>query len=734
MPDGSFFHRYISDAYRFLPADDRQFLSEFWTALIQAAGNVEQKLLGANLNRYLSEMLTFSVDRWNRYSFGVSTASTAIVTESLTFTDYSPVALDNQALLSFGLLLSRASDGAQFSYGTDFTVDFVNGTITRLVGSSIADGSVTNLRYTHVTTAPKVAGFPYVMSIDANVASVPILQDAITPVGTTTLLYENVDFVVAGGFLSFAVQPKPHLWAERTFVDDETPYRRFGVLIDYYLANSPQYVQALRGLYFAYFRGSQVETIENAVRLMLGLPSAFRDGTIVHIVEATTLVQIDTIAKPYTITTTGTSPITDLRPKALVRVLGVGGYGRSLRVRSVDGDTIVLYEDAFDDYDSSAPPPAILPADVQLHIPRQVGYLGSDNVVRYEEVFPDLTITVTVGQVVERYEPFTSGTQVIDKLVNPDFVIDEVGRAGIARFLTDAATTGPAPTTDESIALDTLSSHLWVMQIHGSVFNFIIGLSDVVTFLEKIKPAYTEYILQILEEFDEAVAIDEEEEKDLTIDLTYTVNSNTPNVEIFDVQMELVSFIQATRIITVNAPHDLTVFAAIGETVVITGLGADDGTYTIQDLIAVTTMRLVETPTADHPAVLPGSPRIYVRGTDEEYTAGGAYPYLNVGAGHPYVNEAAEADVAFSANLDEVRVAGGPTYFLDSGTATNFTLWGLTVGVDQVTVADPVHPGNDGLHTVEEVVDDGTLRINGPVVASASPVAGTITIAKTLPL
>jgi hypothetical protein len=740
MPDGSFFHRYINDAYRFLSEDDRQFLSEFWTAMIQMAGDVEQQLLEASLNRYLGELLTFSVDRWHRYSFGIAAATTAVVTETVTFTGAASVPLQNPTLLSFGLLLTRTSSGFQFSYGTDYTVDFAAGAITRPAGSAITLGTPATLRYTHVTSDPVVAGYPYVMSVDARIVSIPILQDAITVVAGTTLLYENVDFVVGSGSLSFKVQPPPHMWAERTFVDDETPYRRFGVLIDYYLANSPQYVQALRGLYFAYFKGSQVETIENAIRLMLGLPSAFRAGTITHVLAAPIYARIDTISKPYTITTAfGEPSVAALHEKGLVHVVGVGGYSRALRVRSATGNVIELYEDAFDDYDSASPPPTVTPADVQVYIPRQVGYLGDDNVLRYEEVFPDLTILVAVGQAVTRYQPFVSGTQIIDKLVNPDFVIDEVGRTGIQRFLTDAATTGPGPTTDESIALDTLSSHLWVVQIHGAVFNSVIKLSDVVTFIERIKPQYTEYIFQILESFLEAAAILESEEKDLEVDLTYTINSNIPNVESFAIQMELVSFIQATGVLTVASPHDLTVFGAAGETVVLTGLDVtDDGEYTIGVVTGATTMVLGPLP-ASNWAAPPAAARVYVMGTDAEYTAAGAYPYLGIGAGHPYVNEAADAVMEFSAELHEIRVAGGPTYFLDSNpaTPTHFTLWDLDISVDKVTVAGAANAVNNAAWTVVEVVSDATLRIaggGGPVLAEAAGIGGTITITKTLPL
>ena len=737
MPDGSFFHRYINDAYRFLPEEDRLLLSEFWTALMQAVGGVQQTLLEANLGRYRDELLTFAVDRWVRYTFGVATASTAVVSESVTFSG-APVSLANQTLLSFGVLLTRDSDGFQYTLGTDYTIDQVTGTITRPAASSILLGSACTLRYTYVTAATVVAGFPYVMEVDTNVVSIPVLQDAITVVGTTTVLYENVDFVVGDGYLSFAQQPPPHLWAEKTYVNDETPYRRFGVLIDYYLENSPQYVQALRGLYFAYFKGSQVETIENAVRLLLGLPSALRDGTITQVLDTAVSVQIQTISKPYTITTTGASPLTGLRARGVVRVAGVGGYTRALRVASVSGDTVVLAEDALDDYDMASPPAGVLPADVILTVPRQVGYLAVDNVLRYEEIYTDLVIDVVEGEAVTRYQPFTTGTEVIDKVVNPDFVIDEVGRAGIQRFLTDAATTGLGPTTDESIALQTLSSHLWVMQIHGAVFNYVIGLADVVTFLEKIKPAYTEYILQILMPFDEPIGLAESEEKEITVDLTYTVNSNTPNVEVFAVQAPIVSFIQATRVITTATPHDFTVFGAVGETVYLDGLGSgDDGAYTIEVVLGALTLRVSQVPNANHPA--PAAANIYVMGTDEEYTAAGGYPYMNVGAGHPYIDETAEADVAFSAVLNEIRVPGGPTYFLDSNplNPTHFTLWGLDVGVDQVTVAGAANPVNNASWTVLEVMSDATLRVaggGGPMIAEPAGVGGTITISKTLPL
>jgi len=931
MPDGSFFHRYINDAYRFLPEEDRAFLTEFWTAMMQAAGNVQQALLEAGLGRYRDEQLTFAVDRWARYSFGIASVSTEVVSEGVTFTDGLPVTLDNQTLLSFGLLLTRDSDGLQYVVNTDFVVNQIDGTITRPAGSSILFGTACTLRYTHITTAPVVAGYPYVMSVDSNVVSIPILQDEITVTSSTTVLYENVDFVVGNGFLSFAAQPPPHMWAEKTLVDDEEPYARFGVLVDYYLANSPQYVQALRGLYFAYFRGSQVETIENAVRLMLGLPSALRDGTVTQVLDELVTVQIDTVAKPYTIVTTGitsevvantggvitggaltpsaislapvapdsvslsgdvavaaldtgsaggaaagavpvslggpvkaltpvtltivgttitisgdgtdlfiaaggtltidpllctidrstgaisiektdaandsgsnfiatftgeivataaasgaitgtgitggsvdgptgaftgltcpyddtltpgavthgtalqasfrplTSILSNLRVRGVVRVGGIGNYTGALKVASVSGDTVVLAADALDDYDSASPPVGVDPTTVTLTVPRQVGYLTTDNVLRYEEIFTDLVIDVALGEEVTRYQPFTTGTQVIDKVVNPNFVFDEVGRAGIQRFLTDAATVGPAPTTDESIAMDTLRSHLWVMQIHGAVFNYIIGLEDVVEFLEKIKPQYTEYILQILQQFDEPVAIAESEEKEIEKDLTYTVNSNTPNVEVFAVQAQVVSFIQATRIITISAPHDFTVFGAVGETVILDGFGADDGAYTIETVIDALNIRVSQVPSANHPAPLGGTERIYVMGTDEEYTAAGGYPYLNVGAGHPYIDETAEADVDFEAELHEIRVLGGPTYFLDSNPAdpTHFTLWGLDVGVDQVTVAGAANGVNNAAWTVLEVMSDATLRIDGgggPVIAEGAGIGGTITISKTLPL
>jgi len=754
MADGSFIHRYISDAYEYLSVEDRDILSEFWTGLVQAVGAIEQGTLEAQISNFVDTVPDFNVDRWLSYKLNNSTASLAdasgstvvvgsgtVEGEAVNFSSSgATVSLSNGAIVHDGLLLIHNALSTIYTLGDDYTVDFEAGSITHVVGGSIPIATVLTLRYSYMSPAGPSAGFPYAIRIDSRIRSIPALQDAIT--SPAIVLYENADYVVSDEHLSFRTVPPGSLWAEVTRLDNQAAWRNFGYLIDFFMESSPEYLHALRGLYYAYFTGSQQATVEQAVALLLGLPVADRTGEVISTVTSSTVyVPVLSMEKPFKVVTDGSVDITTYlgNGKAgLVHLIG-SNYTGPLITESATSSTIGLGFDAVDDYTAATAgvnsfttvPPntlsvafdgpvegvdhpdvlSLFPAGsevgisgsgvaannqagvvvdsfnfdtpgnplgplravitvavpglgiapevsdseaivtshkIRAYIPRQVRVQqvnddGSlEEVYKSHEVFDGLNIVVDVGDSVYRFQRLTDGTEIIDKTVDYDFVETEIGRTGIQRFLTSLATTGPG-NTDETLALQLLRSHLWIMRVHGSVFNYSITYEHIHNFLRRAKPTYTEYILQVLEEFTETQAItDDSFAMDFEIDLTETINFNYPNHLNFAVTMPILSFGTAPNRITTLAPHDMRDFAQMGEVIEVAGLAvpADNGEYTVSAIDAAGMwVDVLETPSIAYPAPPTPPAYVFVPGTHTEYTAAGGYPYLDISAGHQQMSD-----------------------------------------------------------------------------------------------
>ena len=162
-----------------------------------------------------------------------------------------------------------------------------------------------------------IDAFPHGTRIAKNIVSIPTLQEQID--APTIALEEGVDYVVRGGILAarasfpmMTLGPTEDrtraLWAEKTLVDKETPYRNFGVLIDFYRQNSEAYKQALEGLWFAFWTGSTPENLRKGLHILLGLPYARAAGTVVGLTPPTT-------------TSAGEAQIQDARGQILSYVL-----------------------------------------------------------------------------------------------------------------------------------------------------------------------------------------------------------------------------------------------------------------------------------------------------------------------------------------------------------------------------------------------------------------------------
>lgn len=152
----------------------------------------------------------------------------------------------------------------------------------------------------------------------------------------------------------------------------------------------------------------------------------------------------------------------------------------------------------------------------------------SDNgVIRPFEVPTGLVPIVTVGERVTMFQPLVDGIDVFDKINRPGFVRDEVGRAGIQRFLTENASVGSGD-TDETKALRLLEEHTFLPQI--SVDAFIspdIDLGSVKVFLEAIKPLNKAFLFQVIVgTFQDELVVGEKLGFDIGIDITPNLDSN----------------------------------------------------------------------------------------------------------------------------------------------------------------------------------------------------------------
>jgi hypothetical protein len=165
-----------------------------------------------------------------------------------------------------------------------------------------------------------INAFPHGQRVDRRAVSIPVLQERVDD--ATLVLTENADFRVKDGVLAtrsaFPMQvlgPTQSrarvMWAEQTKLNAETPYRNFGVLIDFYRENSEAYKLALQGLWYAFWTGSTPGNLQRGLHILLGLPFAKKAGTVLA-------------ATAPTLSTTGTVIIQDARGQRLVYTIPQG--------------------------------------------------------------------------------------------------------------------------------------------------------------------------------------------------------------------------------------------------------------------------------------------------------------------------------------------------------------------------------------------------------------------------
>jgi hypothetical protein len=148
-------------------------------------------------------------------------------------------------------------------------------------------------------------------------------------------------------------------------------------------------------------------------------------------------------------------------------------------------------------------------------------------IVREFEIAAGLESRVTKGQLLVPYDPLVTGISVYDKINRPGFIRDEIGRAGIQRFLTENATKGYGD-TDETKALSMLEEYTFLPQISVDAFVYPgINLENVKIFLDAIKPLNKTYLFQVIVgEFKDPLNLTEHTSYLERFDLTQNLDSN----------------------------------------------------------------------------------------------------------------------------------------------------------------------------------------------------------------
>lgn len=591
-----FLWRFLEDVWDILPTEDRQLFETFWSAQIQIAANIEQKVMEAGLSTEISKVPVFLTERWNRFVMDEDSCDLFQQTDSLVLALFAAASVSRETAFFDTLRVISASgqifheetirffDSAvrtlrygdiiagtvsvvfgvqQYTANRDFVVnlatgaihalddgripttelvtiryqhryytrdldyelDEVAGSISRIAGTTIVDGATVTAMYTYNATAtlpmtgesgatagstlsdvnadfsavkagrtlviangPNVGSytvnavlsptelmvsvlfpsdqageviysinaFPHGVKVDKAIVSIPHLRDLVDE--PREVMVEDIDYVVRDGILSMRTafklatlgpedERRRQMWAETTKVDKETPYRNFGVLIDFFRQNSEEYKLALQGLWYTFWTGSTPGNLQRGLHILLGLPFAKRAGAV---------TRVDVLLGEIDITDPRGQVITYLIPSGLDPV-----------------------------------------------------------VVRNDEV--------------ARFDSLTTGVNIIDRNNEPGFVANRLGRAGVRRFLTSNATLGQGD-TDETKALLLLEHHLFLPQILVEAVTRRVNVNELVTFLDNMKPRWTEYVFSFQSEESETVTFTEDDiDIDVGLDLTTTVSNNELN-------------------------------------------------------------------------------------------------------------------------------------------------------------------------------------------------------------
>lgn len=470
---------FVGSVWNELPEADRQRFIILWNAYEQVFAAAYQRYAEVNLNVAVDDLLTYSTDRWLPYDFledsrrvkaaelvsrqDISSGVNLVKRKQLKLSvDEAPaVTVTLSGLDPYKVTAREVCQSINAAFGFSLATPALDGALVKL--TSLTTGSLSSITVLQTDDADKNA-CEFVLGIDLGLlpkkvfgedfvyplpypstVSIPEFQDAAGDSYVTRKLSEGVDYaVIRDGTVAFKKAPPKRLWAKRTVVNREIPWKNFGYLLDIYEENTPRYADVLRGLWYALWTGPKPSNVETSLSLLFGLPTAKEDAV------------------------------------------------------------------------------------VSFVSPLEVKTLSQDGTERVFQVPAGLSPKVSLGEAVKRFQPLTTGIKVFDKIGSPGFLERELGRPGVARFLTEKATRGEGEWTDETRALSALEEFTFLPQVASETFlGSDINLKNIRKFLDAIKPLNKAYLFQVTAgPFREGFSPQEKMSRSPDIDLTSTLDSN----------------------------------------------------------------------------------------------------------------------------------------------------------------------------------------------------------------
>lgn len=443
---------YLDDIWGLLPEADRVRFAETWKAYEQTYGDVWMQMIERQMGVNIDYLPLYNVRRWNRHTFNEDTQ----ILRSASYRSPQDLSAGIN-LVSRYLIRLSVNGGPQVEVdlrGTNpasTSLSEIIGKVNQALGETVAFAVESNqlLEFRSSIQGPtsSIEFFPASNSVrDASEIILGLDPAEDLPAAFPRFPYE---YLLDDRFIVSVpdMQDKIHDELVETRLVQGTDYAiEFGTGVISFAAAPPEMMWAKDTLYnketpynnYGFLLGIYDRNTENYLKAIKGLWYAFWTGP-----------------RPENIR------------RSLYLLFGLPTASQAGVVTAVS-DTAVSVQYTDGSSESFAVPSGLAPA-------------------------------VTLNQTLTRFQPLVTGIKVYDKVNYPGFVTREVGRFGIQPFLTEQATTGVDPDTDESRALRMLEENTYLPQIDVATFiSPDISLRNVRTFLSTLQPKSRTFLFQIL--------------------------------------------------------------------------------------------------------------------------------------------------------------------------------------------------------------------------------------------
>jgi hypothetical protein len=483
MTTANWMFGYLNDFYDLLPEDDSNSFAEVWQAYVRIYGDFWAQTIDRDASTSIQYMPLYNTQRWRPYELD-STTAVAFSATYQTLTDLSQgVNLVTKYLFRFAIdggspiqvNLQGYNPASTLPTEIVATINAAAGfTFAKLVlGNSLilltssTSGPNSSIQFLQATSLPADAG--------SLITGLDLIDNASLTFPTFPYTYQLGDTAIAS---IPALQDKIHDELVAVSLTEGANYSiQLGTGIISFAATPPAIVWAKNTLV-------NYEVPYNNF------------GYLMNIYDSNTAQYQETVQGLWYAFWTGPRP-ENIR-RSLYLLFGLPVAGRVGTVTSQNSTTITLtYTDTTTE---------------TFNIPSQ------------------LVSIVTNGEAVTQFQPLVSGISVLDKISQPGWVATDIGRYGIQYLLTENATRGLDPNTDESRALKTIEQNAYLPQIDVNAFaGSNVNLANVKSFLGNMQPKSRTFLFQVLvATLQEQLTIEEAFALGITIDVTSNTDSN-PN-------------------------------------------------------------------------------------------------------------------------------------------------------------------------------------------------------------